>query len=230
MFYALYRALTEIFTRPFWRVMFKSLGFAAVFLVYGLVGLQALATWLIDLPGPAWLDTALSLLLAVGLLIGMLFLIAPFTALFAAFFADEIAAVVEAVDYPADPPGRELPFAATVATAMRFTAVVVVVNVVLLLLVFVLPGINLAALFLANGYLIGREFFELAAARHLPPDAARRFRRDHRFTVLATGVVVACFMAVPFLNLATPLFAAATMMHLFKRLSGGRAAEPRPRA
>ena len=82
-----------------------------------------------------------------------------------------------------------------------------------------IPGVNLIAFFAVNGYLLGREFFEFAAMRFRSPQAARDFRAKHAATVLMGGMVIAAFLAVPILNLLTPLFAAGLMVHLHKMLS-----------
>ena len=82
-----------------------------------------------------------------------------------------------------------------------------------------MPGVNVIAFFLVNGYLLGREFFEFAAMRFRPEAEAKLFRRKHSTTVFMAGLVIAAFLAVPVLNLMTPLFAAAMMVHLHKLLS-----------
>jgi CysZ protein len=82
-----------------------------------------------------------------------------------------------------------------------------------------IPGINLIAFYLGNGYLLGREYFELAAMRHMPPDKAKQLRRANRVTVLLCGLIIAAIASVPILNLITPLFATAFMVRIFKGLS-----------
>ncbi len=67
--------------------------------------------------------------------------------------------------------------------------------------------------------LLGREFFEFAAMRHRPPAEARAFRQAHSGTVFLSGLAIAGFLAVPFLNLLTPIFATVMMVHLNKRLT-----------
>ena len=156
-----------------------------------------------------------------GLIVGLAFLIAPVSALMAGLFSDDIAAVVEATHYPDDPPGRGLPFFKGLAATLGFTATVIVVNLVCLLLLLI-PGVNLVAFFIGNGYLLGREFFEQAAARFRPVEAARELRRQNAVMVLLGGFVIALFLAIPILNLLTPLFATAFMTHLNKRVTGSR--------
>jgi len=96
--------------------------------------------------------------------------------------------------------------------------VIILGNLIALLLLLV-PGVNLIAFFLVNGYLLGREFFEFAAMRFRTPDEARQLRAKHAATVFTAGLVIALFLAIPFVNLLTPLFAASLMVHLHKSIS-----------
>src|SRR5690606_17463271 len=182
----------------------------------GLASLPAVAVDFASYPG---LDTAVAILTGIGILVGLAFLIAPVTTLFAGIFADEVAELVERRHYPADPPGRAVPLHQAVAMSLKFFGVVVLVNLAVLVLIF-LPGINVAAFFLANGYLLGREYFEAAAARFMPVAEARALRQAHAGRVFAAGLVIAVFLAVPLLNLLTPLFATSFMVHVHKRVTG----------
>ncbi len=175
--------------------------------------------WMPGTPGWAgWLTFVLGLFASLGLALGLALLMAPVTALIAGFFLDDVAEAVEISDYPADPPGRALPLAEAMASTIKFLGVVIAGNLCALLLLLI-PGVNLIAFFLVNAYLLSREYFEFAAMRHMPPAAAREFRAKHARTVLAAGVIIAAFLAVPVLNLTTPLFAGAMMVHLYKRLA-----------
>ncbi len=102
--------------------------------------------------------------------------------------------------------------------SLKFFGVVVVGNLIALFLLLI-PGVNIAAFFLVNGYLLGREFFEFAAMRFRPEAEAKALRRKHAGTVFLAGLVISAFLAVPLLNLLTPLFAAAMMVHLHKMIS-----------
>jgi CysZ protein len=158
-------------------------------------------------------------LLGLGLLAGLAFLLAPVISLVASFFLDEIAERVEREIDPASPPGRAAPAAASAILGLRFALLSIAVNLIALILLFA-PGVNLVAFLGANGYLLGREYFELAAMRFRLAAEARAMRRDHQFTVFLAGLVIAGFVAIPLLNLFTPLFATALMVRLHKRLSG----------
>jgi CysZ protein len=104
--------------------------------------------------------------------------------------------------------------------SLKFFGVVIAGNIVALLLLLV-PGVNIAAFFVVNGYLLGREFFEFAAMRHRPEADAKALRRRHTGTVFLAGLLIAAFISVPLLNLLAPLFAAAMMVHLHKMIAAG---------
>ncbi len=73
--------------------------------------------------------------------------------------------------------------------------------------------------FLATAWLLGREYFELAAMRFCPPDEAKALRKRNGATVYMGGLLIAAFVSIPIVNLATPLFAMALMVHVHKRVS-----------
>jgi len=69
---------------------------------------------------------------------------------------------------------------------------------------------------------LGREYFELAAMRFRPPGEAKAMRKHNAVLVFTAGLVIAAFVSIPIVNLATPLFGMAFMVHMHKRLSGPR--------
>ena len=165
-----------------------------------------------------WLGFVFAIAAGIGLALGLALLLSPVTALIAGLFLDDVAEVVEKRDYPSDPPGTAMPLGPALASSIKFLGVIVLGNIVALVLLFV-PGINLIAFFLVNGYLLGREFFEFAAMRFRSPQQARAFRAKHAATVFLAGLVIAAFLAIPIVNLLTPLFAAGLMVHLHKLIS-----------
>jgi CysZ protein len=225
-------AASRLFTPPFRGVLMKSLGLTLAGLIALWFAARGLFDWLAlpwlegflpALPSWAgWFGFAAAIVAGIGLALALALLIAPVTALIAGLFLDDVAEIIEREDYPGDPPGRPLDLAASLVSSLKFLGIVILGNIVALLLLLV-PGINIAAFFVVNGYLIGREFFEFAAMRHRPPREARTMRRRNALTVFLGGMVIAGFMAVPLLNLATPLFAAAMMVHLYKMLSQAEA-------
>lgn len=172
-----------------------------------------------DLPDWAgWLTLVFGIIASIGLALGLALLLAPVTAIIAGFFLDDVAEVIEKRDYPAEKPGVALPMGQAVAGSIKFLGIVILGNLIALFLLFI-PGVNLVAFFVVNGYLLGREFFEFAAMRYRSPQEARLFRAKHASTVLLAGLLIAAFLAIPIVNLLTPLFAAGLMVHLHKALS-----------
>ena len=47
-------------------------------------------------------------------------------------------------------------------------------------------------------------------------------RKDNAAMVFTAGLFIAAFVSIPIVNLATPVFAMAFMVHMHKRLSGPR--------
>ncbi len=210
-------AFEQVFSPPFRKVMLKSLA-----LTLGVLILAWLAfDWLIlsfATSGPPWLKDVLNVVVGVSLFIAMVYLAAPATSAVGSFFVDEIAGNVERSIYADGARGKAVPAAASAAFALRFAGVSLLVNMIALALWF-LPVIDIAAFFGANGYLLGREYFELAAMRFRSPADARAMRRHFAPRVYLYGVVITGFVAIPILNLFTPLFATALMTRLHKRLS-----------
>ncbi|MFN7008560.1 MAG: sulfate transporter family protein [Allorhizobium sp.] len=165
-----------------------------------------------------WLTFIFSIFASIGLALALALLLSTVTAIIAGLFLDDVAEVIEKRDYPADRPGTAMPLGEAMLSSVKFFGIVVVGNIVALFLLLV-PGVNIIAFFLVNGYLLGREFFEFAAMRFRSPGEARLFRSRHSGTVFTAGLVIAAFLAIPFVNLLTPLFAAGLMVHLHKMLS-----------
>ncbi|MGN6585460.1 MAG: sulfate transporter family protein [Rhizobiaceae bacterium] len=225
LFDATRAALMELFSPAFRAAFMKSLGLTIAalmilwLLLHGLFDAFALP-WMASLwPGlPAWADwlgLAAAIIAGLGLAIGLAFLIGPVAAIIAGFFIDDVAEAVERKDYPADPPGQAMPLIPSVILSIKFFGVMVAGNLVALLLLLV-PGVNLVAFFAVNGYLLGRQFFEFAAMRFLSEAEAKTLRRQNALRVFVAGLIIAAFLAVPLLNLLTPLFAAALMVHVYK--------------
>jgi CysZ protein len=221
------QAFQELFTPPFRAVLLKCVGFTIALLVVLIVGIEWTFSHFVQWPG--WIENTIEWLGGLALVVGSIFLIPPVSSLIAGLYIDDIAAEVERTNFPSDPPGKELATLPAIGLALKFFLVVLAVNILALFLLLV-PGVNLIAFYLGNGYLLGREYFELAAMRHLPAAEAKQLRKTNRITVLLCGLIIAAVASVPILNLITPLFATAFMVRIYKglsRVSGFRVA-PRP--
>lgn len=221
-------AAARLFTPGFRAVLFKSLGLTVLVLIGLWFGIAGLFEWLAlppllslvpDVPEWAsWLGLVAAILAGLALALGLGLLIAPVTALIAGFFLDDAAEIIEREDYPNEPAGQSLPLVTSAIVSVKFLVLVVLGNLLALALLLV-PFINVAAFFVVNGYLLGREFFEFAAMRYRSEAEAKALRRRHAGTIFLAGLVIALVLSIPVINLATPLFAAAMMVHLHKMVA-----------
>ncbi len=214
-------AFRQVFSPAFRRVLFKSLGLTIGILVLAWFGLERLLTYFTVIENP-WIATTIAVLAGLSLLVAMIFLVAPISALVAGFYLDELAEQVETSSAPIWPAGAPLPTGQAIGLAARFALLALAVNLGALLLLLV-PGVNAIAFIAANAYLMGREFFELAAMRYRPMPEAQALRRAHAPYLFFAGLPIALFLSVPLLNLLTPLFGVAYMARIHKRVSGFRA-------
>lgn len=222
------KALRRLPTPEFRSVLWKTLGLTLLLLVGLWAAIRQIFfmfawPWMEQLlPGmpewAGWLGIAAAIVAGLGLALVLALMIAPVTALVAGIFLDDVADVVEREDYPREPAGTPLPLGRSVIVSLKFLSVVILGNIVALVLLFI-PGINLIAFFVINAYLLGREFFEFAAMRHRSEREAKALRSQYGVTVFLAGLPIAGFMAIPIVNLLTPLFAAAMMIHLHKAIS-----------
>jgi CysZ protein len=210
------QAFQELFTPPFRSVLWKCVGFTIGLLALLVIAIEWTFSHFVQWPG--WIETTIEWLGGFALVAGSIFLIPPVTSLIAGLYLDDIAAEVERTDYPSDPPGRALETFPAILLALKFFFVVLAVNILALFLLLI-PGINLIAFYLGNGYLLGREYFELAAMRHLPVEEVKRLRKANVGYVSLCGLVIAGVASVPILNLITPLFATAFMVRIYKQLA-----------
>lgn len=211
------RSFAEVLSPPFRAILRKSLGITIGLLIVAWMAIQGTVAYFIDFTEYPWIETMIGILTGVGAVVGLGFLIAPVSAIFAGLFQDEVAELVDQLDYPADPPGRATPLIPSIWLAVKFAGVIIVGNLLALILLLV-PGINIVAFFLVNGYLLGREFFQFAAMRLTDEAEAKRLRKANGGTVLLGGLLIAGILAIPILNLLTPIFATVFMAHLFKKI------------
>jgi uncharacterized protein involved in cysteine biosynthesis len=146
------------------------------------------------------------------------------TAVVASFFTDEIAEKVEQIHYPLDTPGIDVPLPRAILEGLKAAALAVLVYICCAPFV-IFAGFGALLLFLANGWLLGRVYFDLAAMRFHSVEEAKMLRRFHGGTVFLAGLFIAGFVLIPIINLATPLFGTAFMVHMHKRLTRPRQAE-----
>lgn len=131
------------------------------------------------------------------------------------FFLDEVADAVERMHYPDLPPAKGESLGSTILTSLSFLAQLLIFNGIILIFIFIPPFFPFV-FYAVNGYLLGREFFELIALRRLDRREVRSLWQKQRWRYFIPGVVIAFLLTVPIVNLLTPIVAAAVMVHLFE--------------
>ncbi|RYX87303.1 MAG: sulfate transporter family protein [Bradyrhizobiaceae bacterium] len=229
------KALSQILSPPMRSILWKSIGLALVMITVLAIGMQRLLSWAAT-AGGAWAEsmvgsdyhsmvTVLTWILSVAaglsVVAGAIFLMPAITTLVASFFVDDVADVVERTHYPAERAGSPLPVGLAVVEGSKTALLTIAVYLIALPFVF-FAGIGFLVFFIATAWLLGREYFELAAMRFRSPAEAKEMRRQHGATVFTAGLFIAAFVSIPIINLATPLFGMAFMVHMHKKLSGPR--------
>lgn len=222
------KAVGQLTDRRFIRVLF----FGIALTVALLFGIYALFLTLIGSFSPDTLTlpfigevTWVKDLLGWGSLFFMLilsfFLMIPVASAFTGFFLDDVANAVEQRYYPHLHPTPRIPFSETIVDTLNFLGVLIAVNVLAVFLYMVLNVFSPLAFWAINGYLLGREYFQMVAMRRLGRLGAKALAKENRFEIWIAGVLMTLPLSIPLVNLLIPVLAAATFTHLFHRLEGG---------
>ena len=214
MITAFSRGLAQLSDPRIRRVVWFAIAAACIVfaLLWGAIGTVLGATSLFSV---LWLEWAVDLLGGLATLLLTWFLFPAVISVVIGLFLEDIAAAVEARHYPDLPPTAQQSVLPMVWVALRYLGMLVALNLVLL--VFRLLGPLFPFVFYSvNGYLLGREYFELVAMRRLGPTQARRLRQAHRGELFLAGVVMAFLLTLPVVNLLAPVVVTAAMVHLFE--------------
>ena len=229
------KALSQILSPPMRSILWRSIGLALVLIAVLAIGLQRLLSWLAT-SGEVWAEALLglsfqtpldilawivSIAAGLGVVFGAVLLMPAITSLVASLFVDDVADHVEREHYPADRPGVALPLPLAITEGVKTASLTILVYLVALPFVL-FAGAGFIIFFIATAWLLGREYFELAAMRFRSPQEAKAMRKENAATVFTAGLIIAAFVSIPVVNLATPLFGMAFMVHMHKRLSGPR--------
>lgn len=214
------KAVEQLQDRALRRIVWRGLLFAAVVfaLLWGGVYLLLSHTSVFQ---TGWLDAVIDVLGGLAtLVLTWLFFPAVVTSIMGIFLDDAVDAV-EKRHYANLPLPRRQSIQEIILNSLKFLAVTVALNVVALLFLL-FPPVFPFVFYGINGYLLGREYFEVVALRRLDPATAARFRRGHQLTVFLAGLVIAFLLTLPIVNLLAPVIGTAAMVHLFHTMSNRR--------
>lgn len=216
------KALSQVFDRRFIGVLIKTVGLTVLLLGV----LVALAIYLLGfIPSLSFTipvigyeinfldEIATSASYGLILILSTL-LMFPVAALFVGLFLDEIADAVERRHYPSLPEPRRQSWGEIITQGLEFALVLIGANIVALLLYLIITPF---AFWIINGYLLGREYFEVVAMRRMDQQAAKALRRKHFIPIWIAGILIAIPLSVPLLSVIVPLIGVAAFVHLYHR-------------
>jgi CysZ protein len=178
--------------------------------------LTTIKDWLGD-----WFGSVSGVLFAGGVVLLTFLLFPAVVTIIVGLFLEDVVSAVEARHYPGAGAVRPQSYREILWTTVKFALLVILVNVIALpfyILFLFLPPLNLILFYAVNGYLTGREYFELVGLLRLDPAEAERLRRRHRGRIQIAGMVLVFLMTVPIVNLFAPVVATAFMTHLYHAL------------
>jgi uncharacterized protein involved in cysteine biosynthesis len=212
----------------------RVLGLGIVLTIALLVGMTTAFVWLINslAGGSAFVDILgevhwLNDLISWGsfFLISFLsiFLMVPVASAITSMFLDEVAQAVEDKHYPQLPKVPPVPFGDALRDTINFLGVLIGANILALFLYAIFSFAAPFIFWALNGFLLGREYFMLAAMRRVGRDQAKILRKQHVGVIWVAGILMAMPLSIPLLNLFIPILGAATFTHLYHRISASQA-------
>jgi uncharacterized protein involved in cysteine biosynthesis len=211
---ALVRAFGQLPDPPFRRVIFRtflwSVALSAVLFMaaaWGVTQIQA--------TGIGWLDGSIAFLGGAASFVIAILLFPGLASIVVGVFLEDVARAVEARHYPDLAEPRQQPLREALWAAVKLAVIAVALNL-LVLPIYLIPVLNIFVFYSLNGYLLGREYFELAALRRLDDAGAREMRSRHGTRVFFAGVMITFLLSIPFVNWFMPVIAAAFIVHVFQ--------------
>ncbi len=211
MIKALAKSLRALEDRYFWKIVFlcsliSLLFFGAFVAAIDHLAQQYLYGFLYDwLFG--WLGAALAIFIGYFLF--------PLTfPLISLLFLDKVASHMEAKHYLDASEVREASFWRIIYPTIKFVLVSLILNI-LIFPFYLFPVLGQVLYFVVNGYLYGREYFEIIALRYHNHKEMRQLRKGQRTKLLMGGLIIIGSFMVPILNLITPILATVFMVHLY---------------
>lgn len=219
------KAVSQSLDPAFRSVLLKGIGLAIVFLFLVFLGMGHIASWIfgssLSLPwiGSIDISTAVSIASFFLALLLSVFLMVPVASLMSSFFIDDVANAVDRKHYPHLGDVAKIPFSQAISDTLKFLGLIIFANLcAFVLYIFFVPFAPLIFWSL-NGYLLGREYFQMVAMRRIGRTEAKKLWRKNIGTLWTAGIFMAAPLSIPLANLFVPILAAATFTHLFNQLS-----------
>ncbi|MBD3677516.1 MAG: EI24 domain-containing protein [Rhodobacteraceae bacterium] len=220
------KALGQIGDPRFRRVLFLGIGltlallFGAYTLVFGGVQLFFPETITLPLIGEiSWADTLVSWASVLLMMVLSVFLMVPVASAFIGIFLETVVDAVEDRHYPHLPEVTPIPIGSAIRDSLNFLGILIAANIVALVLYVILAPLAPFIFWGLNGFLLGREYFQMVAMRRIGRPAAKAAWRRNLIRIWFAGSLMAVPLTVPLLNLVVPILGVATFTHLYHRIA-----------
>ena len=221
-----FMAVGQLGDKRFRSVLLKGIGLTIALLA----GLTIALVWLVGLFLPetmtlpligevTWFDNVLGWATVAAMIVLSVVLMVPVAAAFTGIFLDDVASAVEDKHYPGLSEVDPLPLLDTLRDAMSLILVTIGIDLVALILLFFVGPLAPMLFWAVNGYLLGREYFQMAAMRREGLEGAVRMRKRHMAQIWLAGTLMAVPLSIPLVNLLMPVLGAATFTHMYHRLA-----------
>ena len=140
---------------------------------------------------------------------------------FITLFLEDIVEAVESRHYPSILSEKINNSSATVIISLRFTTIALFLNILAIPFYFFtiwFPPLGIFVFYCLNGYLLGREYFELVALRHIKMEDIPSIRQSNRWQLFLFGSVTTFLFTIPIINFLAPILGVTGMTHFFRKL------------
>lgn len=165
-----------------------------------------------------WLNDLVSWTALISMIVMSVFLMVPVASAITSLFLDDVADAVEDRHYPNLPRAERVPFWDAVRDTVNFLGVLIGANLLALILYAFFAPFALFIFWGLNGFLLGREYFTLAAMRREGRQGAKALRKRHLGKIWIAGTLMAMPLSLPLVNLVIPILGAATFTHLYHQI------------
>ena len=219
------KSVTQFDDPKFRRVLWRGLGLTIVLLIAACLlvnfGINQLlsSAWAANMIGDqSWLGALINIGGVLFTIALSIWLMVPVTSAIIALFLDEVAQAVEARHYPHLPKQTATKLQDQILVGIRFLGILLLANIGALILSMIVPLLAPFVFWATNGYLMGREYFQMAAMRRMPRAQAQELYQRHQGSIWTAGILMAIPMSIPLVGLFIPILGAATFTHQFERL------------
>ena len=219
------KSIAQFDDPKFRRVLWRGMGLTIALLIAACLlvnfGINQLlsSAWAANLIGDqSWLGALINIGGVLFTIALSIWLMVPVTSAIIALFLDEVAQAVEARHYPHLPKQTATKLQEQILVGIRFLGILLLANIGALILSMIVPLLAPFVFWATNGYLMGREYFQMAAMRRMPRAQAQELFQRHQGSIWTAGILMAIPMSIPLVGLFIPILGAATFTHQFERL------------